>query len=119
VLINQLDAYPRTIRVYTAASSIGPWSLTSSQVLTSSPINTDRFNYLSPEGLASSRYFRFEFAYVDGADVHLTTLELLGGNPLARLWTPAELTTLAWYDTDDASTITLSGSNVTQWDDKR
>ena len=36
------------------------------------------------------------------------------------LWTPAELgASLAmWLDADDASTITLSGSNVTQWDDK-
>ena len=33
-------------------------------------------------------------------------------------WTPAELTTLAWYDAADASTITLNGSNVSQWDDK-
>jgi len=35
-------------------------------------------------------------------------------------WTPAELgADLAlWLDADDASTITLNGSNVSQWDDK-
>lgn len=35
-------------------------------------------------------------------------------------WTPAELgASLAlWLDADDASTITLNGSNVSQWDDK-
>ena len=35
-------------------------------------------------------------------------------------WTPAELgASLAlWLDADDASTITLDGSNVPQWDDK-
>ena len=38
----------------------------------------------------------------------------------APLWTPEELgASLAfWLDADDASTITLSGSSVTQWDDK-
>eukprot|EP00962_Isochrysis_galbana_P022382 scaffold6704_cov137-Isochrysis_galbana.AAC.4 len=43
--VNQLDAYPRTIRVYTAASSSGPWSLKGTQVLTSSPAISARFNY--------------------------------------------------------------------------
>ena len=34
-------------------------------------------------------------------------------------WTPADLTGLAlWLDADDASTITLNGSTVSQWDDK-
>ena len=34
-------------------------------------------------------------------------------------WTPANLTGLAlWLDADDASTITLNGSTVSQWDDK-
>jgi len=34
-------------------------------------------------------------------------------------WTPAQLTGLAlWLDADDASNITLNGSNVSQWDDK-
>lgn len=33
------------------------------------------------------------------------------------LWTPADITTLAWYDASNASSITLSGSYVTQWND--
>ena len=37
----------------------------------------------------------------------------------SSLWTPAELTGLAlWLDADDASSITLNGSTVSQWDDK-
>lgn len=38
----------------------------------------------------------------------------------AKLWTPAKLgADLAlWLDADDASTITLNGSTVSQWDDK-
>lgn len=38
----------------------------------------------------------------------------------SSLWTPAELgADLAlWLDADDASTITLNGSNVSQWSDK-
>lgn len=36
----------------------------------------------------------------------------------APLWTPADITTRAWLDADDASTLTLSGSNVSQWRDK-
>jgi hypothetical protein len=33
-------------------------------------------------------------------------------------WTPEMLTTTAWYDASDLSTITESGSSVSQWDDK-
>ena len=33
-------------------------------------------------------------------------------------WTPAEISTLAWYDADDADTILTSGSSVTNWQDK-
>jgi hypothetical protein len=38
----------------------------------------------------------------------------------SSVWTPADLgASLAlWLDADDASTITLNGSNVSQWDDK-
>lgn len=38
---------------------------------------------------------------------------------LLSLWTPEELANLSiWLDGADASTITLNGSNVSQWDDK-
>ena len=38
---------------------------------------------------------------------------------LAATWTPANLAGLAlWLDAADASTITLNGSNVSQWNDK-
>ncbi len=34
-------------------------------------------------------------------------------------WLPTDTTsTVAWYDADDTSTITLSGAQVTQWNDK-
>jgi hypothetical protein len=33
-------------------------------------------------------------------------------------WTPANVTTALWLDADDASTITLNGSAVSQWNDK-
>lgn len=33
-------------------------------------------------------------------------------------WTPAEITTAAWYDASDSDTITESGGSVSQWDDK-
>jgi hypothetical protein len=36
----------------------------------------------------------------------------------AALWTPAEISTVAWYDADDAGTITHTANAVTQWDDK-
>jgi hypothetical protein len=36
----------------------------------------------------------------------------------ATLWTPANITTAAWYDASDALTITAAGSSVSQWDDK-
>jgi hypothetical protein len=43
-----------------------------------------------------------------------------GAGPVGPSWTPADLgADLAlWLDADDASTITLNGSNVAQWNDK-
>ena len=35
-----------------------------------------------------------------------------------KLWQPNEITTALWLDAADADTITLNGSNVSQWDDK-
>lgn len=40
------------------------------------------------------------------------------GEPAGPLWTPAEITTALWLDASDSSTITLNGSNVSQWNDK-
>ena len=34
------------------------------------------------------------------------------------LWTPDRITTALWLDAADSDTITLNGSNVSQWDDK-
>ena len=34
------------------------------------------------------------------------------------LWTPANTTTIAWYDASDVSTISETASAVSQWDDK-
>ena len=39
------------------------------------------------------------------------------GGP-AALWTPARIDTSLWLDAADASTITLNGSTVSQWNDK-
>jgi len=36
----------------------------------------------------------------------------------AALWTPADITTAAWFDASDASTITASAGSVSQWDDR-
>ena len=35
-----------------------------------------------------------------------------------RLWTPADTTTINWFDADDASTITDGGGLVSTWADK-
>ncbi len=42
------------------------------------------------------------------------TVALSGSEP----WTPAELTTAAWYDASDATTITTTGGAVSEWADK-
>lgn len=50
-----------------------------------------------------------------------TGISLLGAQPSGGgggLWTPADITTTAWYDASDASTVTLSGTDVTAWADK-
>jgi len=36
----------------------------------------------------------------------------------AQLWTPAQISTVFWYDADDYSSFTLSGSSVSVWGDK-
>lgn len=36
----------------------------------------------------------------------------------SALWTPAQISTALWLDASDASSITLNGSNVSQWNDK-
>jgi hypothetical protein len=40
----------------------------------------------------------------------------LFGGP--KLWRPSEIQTSLWLDAEDASTITLNGSTVSQWNDK-
>lgn len=54
-----------------------------------------------------------------GLGVYLTALRATAAAPTGP-WTPADLgASLAlWLDADDASTITLNGSTVSQWDDK-
>lgn len=42
----------------------------------------------------------------------------IAASAYALPWTPAEITTTAWYDADDASTFTLAGSVASQWRDK-
>jgi hypothetical protein len=48
-----------------------------------------------------------------GLSLAITQPRLYGG-----LWTPANISTALWLDADDADTITLNGSTVSQWDDK-
>lgn len=43
------------------------------------------------------------------------------GNSILRVdvpWTPAQLSTIAWYDASDLSTISQVGGYVSQWNDK-
>jgi hypothetical protein len=40
------------------------------------------------------------------------------GGGSKKLWNPAKLDTQLWLDAADAGTITLNGSNVSQWNDK-
>lgn len=35
-----------------------------------------------------------------------------------KLWTPAEITTALWLDPSDSSTVTTSGSGISEWRDK-
>lgn len=44
-----------------------------------------------------------------------TRMVVLGRRPL---WTPGNISTALWLDANDASTITLNGSTVSQWRDK-
>lgn len=42
----------------------------------------------------------------------------VGGGGGGGLWTPAQIATALWLDADDASTFTLTGSDIDQWNDK-
>lgn len=49
----------------------------------------------------------------------LLVVVLFGGSAHAAiLWTPEEISTLAWFDASDASTITTTSGAVTGWNDK-
>ena len=41
-----------------------------------------------------------------------------GGGYSLTLWTPAQITTQLWLDSDDPSTLTLVNGRVSQWNDK-
>jgi hypothetical protein len=59
-------------------------------------------------------YYRARAHYTGGASDWSTITQVD-----VELWTPAETTTLAWYDASDTSTITADTNNkVTQWNDK-
>jgi len=55
-----------------------------------------------------------------GGDMRDVSLRPTTGGGGAVLWTPADLGALLalWLDADDASTITLNGTTVSQWNDK-
>lgn len=46
-----------------------------------------------------------------------TGFPIIFGGRVSR-WTPAQIQTALWLDAADSSTITLNGSNVSQWNDK-
>lgn len=49
----------------------------------------------------------------------MNLLKLITIKPLALvLWTPSQISTTMWLDAADATTVTLNGSNVSQWNDK-
>lgn len=54
----------------------------------------------------------------DGTAEAMATLTITVSSSAAVLWTPAEITTAAWFDASDSSTITLESSVVSQWSDK-
>jgi hypothetical protein len=67
--------------------------------------------------LGSSTPAKLYLGSTEVTKAYLGTVEVYSS---AAAWTPAELgADLAlWLDADDAGTITLNGSNVSQWDDK-
>jgi hypothetical protein len=53
------------------------------------------------------------------SDGLLAIISLRGkGWTIQGFFSPSEISTLAWYDASDASTVIINGSNVTQWSDK-
>lgn len=47
-----------------------------------------------------------------------TGFPIIFGSGARGTWTPAQISTALWLDAADSSTITLNGSNVSQWSDK-
>ena len=50
--------------------------------------------------------------------IALTVLVCTSMSAMAELWTPSNIVTEAWYDAADTNTITLNGSNVSNWQDQ-
>ena len=46
------------------------------------------------------------------------TKQITGNMDNLSNWTPSQITTSMWFDASDSTTITLNGSNVSQWRDK-
>lgn len=59
---------------------------------------------------------RTEAGSYDGRKHYLERIN--GEFQFYNLWTPAQISTALWLDASDSSTVTLSGSEVTQWNDK-
>jgi len=47
-----------------------------------------------------------------------SSLALTTSGAVSTAWTPADISTAAWYDASDSDTITEAGGSVSQWDDK-
>jgi len=76
--------------------------------------NTSTTTYEDTGPAVGTYYYRVRANYTGGASDWSTITQVD-----VELWSPAETTTLAWYDASDTSTITADSSDqVTQWNDK-
>jgi len=72
----------------------------------------------NPITKAISKASADEVRIFDRALSSTEVLALYHAGDAPELWTPAEITTTAWYDASDNTTITTVGSVVSRWDDK-
>lgn len=126
------------------SSTVGLYNLTTGSYIMSSNNISDPSLWTKPErqqlklelaqlrrqagGDTSATYYRVYNIYdlnllADKYTSNTTTVETTSTLTVHRpwneiLWTPDQLSTALWLDAADASTITLNGSNVSQWSDK-
>ena len=102
--------------------SIKPYSNLNSLTVTGTRLSASKINDLLQQldELGTSNGTFDASGYFQDDTINTTLVNSLSGKgwTFKGFWTPAEISTVGWYDANDSSTITVNSGSVSQWDDK-